>query len=143
MAGTTETVHTYGWYMRKYIEETKARGATPILLTPTIRNLWKDGEIERDMGYASFIRQIAAQEHIEVADMASLEAEELQKLGPEQTALLFPKEHTHTSSAGAARNAVYVAEALRRIHSPLAAYLLPEANYVRARGSAEPLPRNR
>ena len=36
----TETIHTYGWYIRKYIADTRAKGATPILLTPTIRNLW-------------------------------------------------------------------------------------------------------
>lgn len=26
--GKVETVHTYGWYMRKYVTDTKARGAT-------------------------------------------------------------------------------------------------------------------
>jgi rhamnogalacturonan acetylesterase len=57
LAGTTETVHTCGWYMRKYINETKASGATPILLTPIVRNIWKDGQVERDMGYNEFIRR--------------------------------------------------------------------------------------
>src|SRR5580704_10392542 len=51
---TTETVHTYGWYNRKYIADTRAKGATPILLTPTIRNIWKDGHIERDMGFRAY-----------------------------------------------------------------------------------------
>jgi rhamnogalacturonan acetylesterase len=123
LAGTTETIHTYGWYMRKYIDETKAKGATPILLTPTVRNIWKDGQVERDMGYNDFIRQIAAQEQIQVADMAAIEADSLQSLGPEKTALLFPKDHTHTSPEGATLNAGHVAEALRRIHSPVADYL--------------------
>ena len=27
----TETVHTFGWYLRKYIADTRARGATPIV----------------------------------------------------------------------------------------------------------------
>ena len=125
LAGKVETIHTFGWYMRKYIDEAKAKGATPILLTPTVRNIWKDGQIERDMGYNTYVNQIAAQEHIQVADMATLEAADLQQLGPEKTALLFPKDHTHTSPEGATLNAQHVAEALRRIHSPLAAYLIP------------------
>ncbi len=125
LAGTTETIHTYGWYMRKYIDETKAKGAFPVMLTPTVRNIWKDGQIEKDMGYYSYVNQIAAQEKIPVADMASLEAARLQQLGQEQTALLFPIDHTHTSSQGAALNAADVAEAIRRTESPLAKYLIP------------------
>jgi hypothetical protein len=36
-----EVVHTFGWYLRKMIAETKAKGATPIVLSLTIRNVWK------------------------------------------------------------------------------------------------------
>ncbi len=79
------------------------------------------------MGYADSIRQIGEQQHVAVADMATIEADYLQSLGPEKTALLFPIDHTHTSSAGATLNAGFVAEALRRIHSPVAAYLLAPA----------------
>ena len=124
LAGTTETIHTYGWYMRKYIDETKAKGAFPILLTPTVRNIWKDGQIEKDMGYNTYVNQIAAQERIPVADMAALESARLQSLGQEKTAPLFPKDHTHTSPEGAALNAADVARAIRQTKSPLAGYLL-------------------
>ena len=27
----TEVVHTYGWYMRKYINDSRAKGMTPII----------------------------------------------------------------------------------------------------------------
>jgi lysophospholipase L1-like esterase len=126
---TTETVHTYGWYLRKYIADTRAKGATPILLTVTIRNIWtagadgQAGQIERDMGFRDFETQIAKAEHVPLADMATLEADSLQQLGPEKTALLFPVDHTHTSAQGAEMNAHFVALALQAIHSPVAAYL--------------------
>lgn len=42
-----ETVHSYGWYLRKYIEETKAKGATPVVLSLVPRNIWKDGQVGR------------------------------------------------------------------------------------------------
>jgi Lysophospholipase L1 and related esterases len=123
--GHTETVHTYGWYIRKYIADTRARKATPILLSLTIRNIWKDGKIERDMGYDAELKQLAAEEHVAYVDMATVEADRLEATGQEKTALLFPKDHTHTSAEGAELNAQSVAIALRRAHSPLAAYLKP------------------
>jgi len=129
--GHTETVHTYGWYMRKYIADTRAKKATPILLSLTIRNIWKDGpdgkpRIERDMGYDAELKQLAAEEHIAYVDMATVEADRLEATGQEKTALLFPKDHTHTSAEGAELNAQSVAIALRKAHSPLAAYLKPQ-----------------
>ena len=30
--GKVETVYSYGWYLRKYVADTKAKGATPIIL---------------------------------------------------------------------------------------------------------------
>jgi rhamnogalacturonan acetylesterase len=125
LSGQVETVHTYGWYMRKMIDEAKAKGVQPMILTLTIRNIWKDGHVERDMGYTTFIHQIAAQEHIPVIDMATLEADRLEALGQEKTALLFPIDHTHTSPEGAEKNAQSVADALRASHVSLAGYLKP------------------
>ncbi len=132
LAGQTETVHTFGWYLRKMIDEAKAKGVQPMLLTVTVRNIWTPGpdgrpQIERDMGYDGFVRQVAEQEHIPVLDMASLEADRLQQSGPDKTAVLFPKDHTHTSAQGADLNARDVATAIRTSHLPLAAYVRPSA----------------
>ena len=57
--------------------------------------------IERDMGYRDYEYQIAASENVPVIDMATVEADRLEALGPEKTALLFPIDHTHTSAEGA------------------------------------------
>ena len=127
---TTETVHTYGWYLRKYIADTRAKHATPILLTVTIRNIWTTGpdgkpHIERDMGFRDFEYQLGAAENVPVVDMATVAADGFEALGPEKTALLFPIDHTHTSAIGADMNAHSVATALRNAKSPLAAYLKP------------------
>jgi rhamnogalacturonan acetylesterase len=123
LAGRTETVHTYGWYVRKYVADARAKGVTPILLTLTIRNIWKDGSIERDMGYTGYIHQLSEELQVPIADMATLEADFLEEAGPDRTALLFPIDHTHTSAQGADINAHFVATALQNIHSPAAGYL--------------------
>jgi lysophospholipase L1-like esterase len=43
--GEKETIHTYGWYLRKYIADAKAKGTTPIVLSLIPRNIWKDGKV--------------------------------------------------------------------------------------------------
>ena len=128
---TKEIVHSYGWYLRKYITDTRAKKATPILLTVTIRNIWvndADGNlrIERDMGYRGYEYQIGASDNVPVVDMATVEADRLEALGPEETALLFPIDHTHTSPEGAVLAAESVVTALRNANSPLTSYLKPD-----------------
>jgi len=143
--GQVETVHTYGWYIRQYIADTRAKQATPLLLSLTIRNIWSPGpdgkqHIERDMGYDAELRQLAATENVPYIDMASFEADRLEAIGPEKTALLFPKDHTHTSAEGAEMNAQCVALALRQAHSPLAAYLDAGVLPATAEQSDTPVP---
>jgi rhamnogalacturonan acetylesterase len=43
-----EVVHSYGWYLRKYIADARAKGATPIICSPVPRKIWKEGRIVRD-----------------------------------------------------------------------------------------------
>jgi lysophospholipase L1-like esterase len=137
-AGKIETIHTFGWYLRKMIDDAKAKGVHPILLTLTIRNIWTtgpDGEqdsadgkphIERDMGYNDWIRQVAAEENIPVLESGNIEADRLEALGPEKTAPLFPRDHTHTSPEGADLVAQCVATAIRTSGTPLASFMRPE-----------------
>jgi lysophospholipase L1-like esterase len=141
-AGKVETVHTFGWYLRKMIDDAKAKGVYPILLTTTIRNIWTTPEgtpcgaaaqaacpagshIERDLGYNDWIRQVASQENIPVLELGNVEADRLEALGPEKTAPLFPKDHTHTSPDGANLVAESVAAVIRNSSTPLATYLKP------------------
>ena len=100
-AGKIETIHTFGWYLRKMIDDAKAKGVHPILLTPTIRNIWKapDGSpcgaatqpacpagahIERDMGYNDWVRQVAAQEQIPVLELGTIEADASKPSAPKR-----------------------------------------------------------
>jgi rhamnogalacturonan acetylesterase len=132
LAGKTiETIHSYGWYNRKYIADTRAKGATPFLLTVTVRDIWSPGadgklHIERDMGYRDYDFQIAAAEKVPLIDMATVAADKFELLGPYTTRLLFPIDHTHTSPVGAEMNAASVVTALQNAKSPLVQYLAPE-----------------
>lgn len=117
-----EVVHSYGWYLRKFILETKAAGATPVMCTLIPRKTWKDGKIAREQ-YADWARQVAAAERISVIDLNELIAKKYEELGPEKVEPMFGDPHTHTSRAGAELNASIIVAAVKEQHLPLAAFL--------------------
>jgi rhamnogalacturonan acetylesterase len=118
-----EVVYTYGWYLRKFIADTRAKGATPIVCSPIPRKIWKDGKIPRDP-YADWAAQVAAAEKVPFIDLNAIVARRYEAMGAEKVEPLFADPHTHTSLAGAVLNASAVAEGLRSLNpNPLAPYL--------------------
>jgi lysophospholipase L1-like esterase len=111
--GQAETVHSYGWYIRKYIADTKAKGATPIVCSLIPRNDWTDGKIHRDTTYAVWAAEAAQQGGAFFIDLNTLIAERYDKLGQETVKPYFPLEHTHTGWDGALLNAQCVVEGIR------------------------------
>lgn len=128
-AGKKETVHTYGWYMRKYVADAKARGATPIICSLVPRNDWKDGKVLRaDQSYGKWAREIAEAQKTPFIDLNDIVAQRYEQLGQEKVKGFFPDEHTHVNAAGADVNAQCVVEGVAGLKDvPLAQYLTPEA----------------
>lgn len=109
-----EVVHTYGWYLRKYVEETKAKGATPIICSLIPRKIWKDGKVARNgKDYAGWAREVADAEHVGFIDLNNLIADRYDKLGEAAVEPLFADPHTHTSWDGAGINAEEVVVGLK------------------------------
>ncbi len=109
-----ETVHTFGWYIRKMISDVKAKGATPLILSLTARDIWKDGKIERGSGnYRAWDRALAAAAGIEFIDLSRIVADKYQALGAEKTKELFSPDHTHMNPAGADFQAACVVAGLK------------------------------
>src|SRR5579884_319338 len=127
-----EIVHTYGWYMRKYITDTRAKGATPIICTMIPRKIWKNGKIVRNKNdYAGWAEQVANQEHAPLIDLNEIVAERYDAMGPEKVNPLFADEHTHTTLAGAELNAEAVIAGLKALkNDPLAPYFSARAAQV-------------
>ena len=123
-----ETVHTYGWYMRKYIEDTKAKGATPIVCSLIPRKIWKDGRIQRNSGdYAGWAAETARAEQVPFIDLNEIIAARYDTMGPEKVDPLFGDEHTHTTRAGAELNAECVIAGLKALPgNPLGSYSLSQ-----------------
>ena len=118
-----EVVHTYGWYLRQFIAETKAKQATPIVCSPIPRKIWKDGKIARDP-YGKWAADVAASEGVAFVDLNEIIAARYDEMGPERVEPLFADPHTHTSRAGAELNADAVVSGLKALASdPLRVYL--------------------
>ena len=124
-----EVVRTFGWYLRKFIADTKAKGATPIVCSLIPRKIWKDGKIARNKeNYAGWAAEVAKKEGVAFVDLNEIIARRYDELGPEKVEPLFADEYTHTSMAGAEMNAASVVAGLKGLKdNPLAPYLLDRA----------------
>jgi lysophospholipase L1-like esterase len=130
-----ETVHTFGWYMRQYVQQAHQKGATIILCSLIPRKIWKDGHVVRNSpdGYAGWAKQIAQQEHVPFIDLNEIIAREYDALGEEAVEPLFADPHTHTSLKGAQINAEAVITGLKLLQpDPLKQYFSAKAATISA-----------
>lgn len=122
--GKYQVIYSFGWYLKKFIQDVREKGATPILLSLTPRNEWHDGKIERrNDTYGKWYRQVAKETGVEFIDVHNITADALDKMGQEKAKAYYNHDHTHTSKAGALLNAKSVAKGLKKDKSPLAKYL--------------------
>ena len=112
--GTKETVHTYGWYLRKFIRETKAKGATPIVLSMIPRNEFREGKVLRaDNDYGKWAKEIAEQEKVTFINLNGISSDKYDKWGADSVKKFFPGDHTHTNKLGATVNAESVVDGIK------------------------------
>ena len=124
-----EAVHTFGWYMRKYVADTKAKGATPIVLSPIPRNIWIDGKVERAAAtYGGWAAQVAKSEGALFIDLNEIVAARYEAIGQETIGRdYFKGDHTHTSPIGARLNAESVVNGIKQLKNlSLTNYMLKE-----------------
>ena len=120
-----EVVYSFGWYLRKMIDDCRQKGATPIIVSLTPRNEWPDGQhIERrNDSYGAWYRAVAEQTGTTFLDLHNITADALDGIGPEAAKAYYCGDHTHTSLRGARLNALGIAIGLRRTGSKLADFL--------------------
>jgi rhamnogalacturonan acetylesterase len=112
--GNKEMVHTFGWYLRKFISDAKAKKVIPIILSLTVRNIWKDGKVERGSGhFGPWAAQVAQSQGVAFLDLTTIVADKYEALGEDNVQPLFAGDHTHTSPNGAELNAASVVSGLK------------------------------
>ena len=103
-AGTTETVHSFGWYLREMIANVRAKGAIPLISGMVNRNYWSGNTLTKDWPFATYAQEIAAQLGVEYIDHTNYSVAAWQTLGPTAAKTYFPNDNTHTSWPGARIN---------------------------------------
>jgi lysophospholipase L1-like esterase len=133
-----EVVHSYGWYLKKFIADARAKGATSIMCTLIPRKIWQDGKIARNaLDYAGWAAQVAEAAKVPLVDLNESIARCYDQLGEEKVEALFADPHTHTSRAGAELNAECVIAGLKRLApNPLAQFFSAKAAGVAPDSSA-------
>lgn len=112
--GRREVVHSYGWYIRQFVRQARARGATPVVLSMVPRNIFKDGKVPRaGNDFGKWAKEVALAEGAFFVDLNAIAADKFDAMGPAKVATLFHGDHTHTNRSGALLNAASLAEGLR------------------------------
>lgn len=116
------------WLMR-YVDLARAKGATPILVTPVARRKFDRGQLLDTHGvYAQVVRDLAQRERIGLIDLTTLSMDWLRAAGDEASKAYFmhvpaqdQQDDTHFQQRGAVMVACLVVAGWKRIDPSLAA----------------------
>lgn len=120
--GKKEIVHSFGWYMRKYGNDVRARGAMMIFCSMVPHKDWDTDRKhivrkEREK-WVLWTANAAVATHAAYIDLNEIVALEFEKLGPDKVAPLFGDARTHSTPAGALLNAQMVVAGIRALKKP-------------------------
>jgi len=119
-------VYSFGEYLRRFVRETRARGATPIINSLTPRKFWENGRIRRTHGsFADWAEETARAENVPFVSLTELASAKMDTMPPARVDSLFGDATLHSSARGAELNARAVVDGLRALgaEDPLRAYL--------------------
>lgn len=130
---TTRYAAPHGAYksnLERFVAESRAKGATPILFTPIVRRKFgTNGKLEETHGdYPSVVREVATAMRVPFVDLGALTRDLVQPIGPENSKQLYAwtdghMDDTHLSDAGATEVARLAANALTKLGLPLGAHV--------------------
>lgn len=122
----------YKEYLRLYVNQTREKGALPILLTPVNRNYpWKDGKLGNVHGeYPNAVKDVAKELNVKLIDLTQLSINAFTAKGQHEVTTkyfmnlekgVYPgypdgqKDHTHFQKAGAIAVAQLVFNAMKKL----------------------------
>lgn len=86
----TDPQTTFKQYLTKYVNETRAKNAFPVLATPIQRNKWNGGTLSDTHGaYPPAMRELAQELDVPLVDMTELTKAYFEKIGQAETTKLF------------------------------------------------------
>lgn len=113
--GSTEDVFSFGHYLRLYVRQAKAKGATIIITSHTPRNSWTGNHMNRCTDtYAKWSKDVATSEGVYYIDLNDLSARKFESMGKDKAFSYFG-DGTHNNKKGAILNAESVIEGIRAL----------------------------
>ncbi|HEX2870607.1 MAG TPA: rhamnogalacturonan acetylesterase [Polyangiaceae bacterium] len=86
----TQPQTTYKQFLTTYVNDTRAKQATPLLLTPINRNNWSGATVSNSHGlYPDAVRELAASLKVELIDLTALTKAYFERIGRAETDKLF------------------------------------------------------
>lgn len=127
----TDPATTFRENMMRFVDEVRAAGAQPILVTSMARRLFKGGKIVGELkSYADAVTKVGAEKKVPVVDLFARSVELLEKLGSTEADKFNPpspkagtKDRTHLNAKGAEVMAKVIADELRKVSPELAKLL--------------------
>ena len=144
--GRSTDMPTFVSDMNKYVDDTRAIGAKPVLVTPLSRRQWEKGSTNKINSslapYAEAVRKIAAEKTVPLIELHDRSKALCESLGKEKCYEFSPVkvvdgtntfDGTHLTGPGHVLFARIVVEELRTAVPELAAYLLAEPKAAEAK----------
>ena len=90
--------------LRRYVNEARAAGAKPVLITPLTRRMFKHGELLDDLGpWADAVKRVAEELKVPVVDLHELSRAAVQAMGPTESNALAQRPPSAEVAAAAAK----------------------------------------
>jgi len=138
-ANHTDARTSFRQNLLNYVNETKAKGANPVLFTSIARRKFDaNGKLEDTHGdYVTVVRELAKEINVPLIDLNKKTGELVEHLGPEESKKLYlyiepgaftqlpegKKDDTHLCVYGATKVAELAVQGIRKEHLGLAKYL--------------------
>ncbi len=128
----TDPQTTFRENMARYVDEARAAGAKPVLVTSIVRrNFDAEGRIKRDslLPYVEAVRRLAAEKHVPLMDLYALTLKQSEELGPAKAEALGARDKagkldtTHLGPVGRKEIGAIAAKEFVRIEPRMASYL--------------------
>jgi len=122
---STDLVHEFPANLARYVNEARALGAVPVLVTPLTRRSFRGAWVQDDLApWSAAVRRVATATETPLVDLNRLSMADVQAIGPARADALARAganfDHTHLGPAGAARVAATMTGALLRAAPHLA-----------------------
>lgn len=119
----TDPKSTFAANLSRYVDDARAIGAKPVLITSLTRRNFEDGKLVRDLAeFVAATRSVAEAKKVPLVDLNARSIEQAEKLGPLGVEPMEPwgkpawtKDHTHLNKHGARLVAPLVVEELRKV----------------------------